>query len=92
MIDQLLEAKLITQKEFKIYCLFTSDLGRECFSQMKDEVFWEEPEERLMTEGVMGFYDGRRSILRGIKSVVDKVEGIIHKQNLEKVRIESGEN
>jgi len=82
MIQQLLEARLITPNEFKLYSLFTSDLGRECFTQMKEELFWEEPSEDNMTTATLGFYEGRRSVLRGIKSIIDKVEGIIHKQNL----------
>ena len=81
MIETLMEAKLVTPNELKIYQLFTSDLGRECFNQMKEELFWEETEEQSMTAGVLGFYEGRRSILRGIKSVVDKVETLIRKQN-----------
>jgi len=81
MIQELMEAKLISPKEFKIYQLFTSDLGRECFTTMTDELFWEEPGEEAMTEGVLGFYDGRRSVLRGIKSTIEKVQNLIHKQN-----------
>lgn len=83
MIDTLLEAKLISPKEFKLYQLFTSDLGRQVFTELKEELFWEEPTEEVMTEGVLGFYDGRRSVLRGIKTAIEKVEHMIHKQNLE---------
>ena len=82
MIETLMEAKLISPKEFKIYQLFTSDLGRECFTTMTDELFWEEPDEGLMTEGLLGFYDGRRSVLRGIKSTIEKVQNLIHEQNI----------
>lgn len=82
-IKTLFESKLITTKEYKVYELFTSDLGRECFRTMMDELFWEEPDESMMTSGVLGFYDGRRSVLRGIKSTIEKVEHMIHKQNLE---------
>lgn len=83
MIETIMEAKLITPRELKIYQLFTSDLGRECFVTMQEELFWEEPAEDLMTGNVLAFYDGRRSILRGIKSTIEKVQGLIHKQNLE---------
>jgi len=83
MIEKLLDAKLITPKEFKLYRLFRSELGIEVFNELKEEIFWEEPDETLMTEGVLGFYDGRRSVLRGIKSVIEKVETIIKKQHLE---------
>ncbi|MGC2661797.1 MAG: hypothetical protein WA324_27885 [Bryobacteraceae bacterium] len=83
MIETLMEAKLISPKEMKLYQLFTSNLGREVFTELKEELFWEEPTEEVMTEGVLGFYDGRRSVLRGIKTAIDKVEHMIHKQNLE---------
>lgn len=83
MIENLLEAKLISPKEFKIYRLFGGELGQECLKEMMEELFWEEPEEPMMTEGVLGFYEGRRSVLRGIKSVLGKVEMQIHKQQLE---------
>jgi hypothetical protein len=83
MIEKLLDANLITPKEFKLYRLFRSELGIEVFNELKEEIFWEEPDETLMTEGVLGFYDGRRSVLRGIKSVIEKVETIIKKQHLE---------
>lgn len=82
MIEQILDAQLITPKEFKIYKLFRSDLGIDVFKDMQEELFWEEPDEQLMTEGVLGFYDGRRSVLRGIKSTIEKVEALIRKQNL----------
>lgn len=80
MIQELLDAKLITQKEFKLYKLFTSKLGAEVFKEMQQEMFWEEPEEPLMTEGVLGFYDGRRSVLRSIKMCLEKVQAAINKQ------------
>lgn len=83
MIEQLFEAKLISPKEFKMYRLFNSDLGRECLNTMINELFWEEPDEALMTAGVLGFYDGRRSVIRGIKSTIEKVEALIHKQQIE---------
>ena len=91
MIETLMEAKLISPREFKLYQLFTSDTGRECLLIMQEEMFWEEPTEELMTAGVLGFYEGRRSVLRGIKSVIDKVETLFHKQNLEKQQKEKEE-
>lgn len=78
-----MNANLITPKEFKIYRLFNSELGQECFKEMKEELFWEEPDEPMMTEGVLGFYDGRRSILRGIKATLEKIEAIIKKHQSE---------
>lgn len=80
MIENLLDSQQISPKEFKLYKLFSSELGSEVFKELQDELFWEEPEETLMTAGVFGFYDGRRSVLRGIKSTISKVDTLIKKQ------------
>ena len=82
MIEQLVDAKLISPKEFKLYKLFTSEIGHECLRTMMDEMFWEEPQEDYFTEAHFAFYDGRRSVLRGIKATIEKVQEHIHKQNL----------
>ena len=80
MIESILDAKLITPKEFKLYKLFASELGCEVFKELQEELFWEEPDESIMTAGILGFYDGRRSVLRNIKLVVEKVDTIIKKR------------
>jgi hypothetical protein len=80
MIEELLKAKKISPSEFKLYKLFTSEIGSECLKTMMDEMFWEEPIEELMTAGVLAFYEGRRSVLRGIKSTIDKVQILINQQ------------
>ncbi len=82
MIEDLLNAKLISPKEYKIHRLYSSELGQECIKEMMEELFWEEPSEEFFTEAHFAFYDGRRSILRGIKSVIGKVEATIQKQQL----------
>ena len=80
MIEELLDAKLISPSEFKLFKLFSSELGRECLKTMIDEMFWEEPEEQLMTAETLAFYEGRRSVLRAIKAILEKVQSIINKQ------------
>ena len=71
----------ISPTERKLYDLFSSDLGRECFKEMQNELFWEEPEECEFSGVKFAFYDGRRSVLRNIKCTVEKVEHILRKQN-----------
>ena len=80
MIEELLDSKKISPKEFKLYKLFTSELGSECLKEMIEELFWEEPDETLMTAGVLGLYEGRRSYARSIKHTVEKVQAEINKQ------------
>lgn len=80
MIEELLDAKIISPDEFKLYKLFSSEIGSECLKTMMNEMFWEEPTEELMTGEVLAFYDGRRSVLRGIKANLEKVQAAINKQ------------
>ncbi len=47
---------------------------------MMNEMFWEEPQETIMTGEILAFYDGRRSVLRGIKANLEKVQAEINKQ------------
>lgn len=82
MIEALLESKKISPQEFKLYKLFASELGMECLKTMMSEMFWEEPDEMNFTREHFAFYDGRRSVLRGIKATIDKVDEHIRKQNL----------
>lgn len=82
MIESILDAKLISPTEFKCYKLYTSEIGSEVLRTMMDELFWEEPSEDYFTEAHFAFYDGRRSIVRGIKATIEKVTAIIAKQNL----------
>ncbi len=82
MIEALVNAKLISPQEFKLYKLFASELGSECLNTMMNEMFWEEPNEEYFTEAHFAFYDGRRSVLRGIKANIDKVQAAINKNNL----------
>jgi hypothetical protein len=88
MIEGLLDSKLITPSEFKVYKLYASELGQEVFKQMQNELFWEEPCEEFFTEAHFAFYDGRRSVLRGIKSTVEKVQNLINKQLSDEVKDE----
>ncbi len=89
MIEQLENAKMISPKEHKIYKLFTGELGAECLRTMMDELFWEEPSEEFFTEAHFAFYDGRRSVLRGFKATIDKVDAYIRKQNLLEVKVKA---
>ncbi|CAB4127744.1 hypothetical protein UFOVP98_17 [uncultured Caudovirales phage] len=83
MIDDLLNSNKITPSEFKLYRLFTSELGESCLKTLMEELFWEEPNENDFRGETFAFYDGRRSVIRGIVATIQKVEHIIHEQNLE---------
>jgi len=73
MIDDLLTTKKITPKEFKLYQLFGTALGHEVLTNLMDEAFMEEPMEEQMNGVLFAFYDGRRSLLRAIRTTLDKI-------------------
>ena len=81
MVEDLLKAQKISPREYKLYSLFGTQLGYECLSIMIDEAFMEEPLEEEMTGVRFAFYDGRRSLLRAIRTIVDKVHSIIKENN-----------
>ena len=83
MINELLESNKISPSEFKLYQMFTSPLGHEVLTGLMEELFWEEPSDYDFKGTTFAFYDGRRSVIRGIKATIKKVEHIIHEQNLE---------
>lgn len=80
MIENLLEAKKISQEEFKLYKLFSSELGCEVLKNMKEELFWEEPSENTFSGTAFAFFDGRRSVIRAINATISKVQFEINKQ------------
>ena len=80
MIEQLLETKKISPEEFKLYKLFSSEIGNEVLKNMKEELFWEEPTEMTFTGESFAFFDGRRSVIRAICATISKVQFEINKQ------------
>lgn len=82
MIDDLLDLKRISPEEHDIYMLFqVNDLGRKCLDKMMLEAFMDEPSDKQFSNTGFAFYDGRRSLLRDIKSVIKHVESIIQEVN-----------
>lgn len=80
MIDEMLAAKKISPIEFKIYKLFSSELGHECLKDMIEQSFWEEVNPDHCTGESFAFVEGRRSVLRAIKCTVEHVQNEITKQ------------
>lgn len=80
-LNKLVESKKISPREFKLYSLFSSELGQECLKDMIEETFMEEPLEQEFTGVRFAFYDGRRSLIRAMKVTVEKVRAIIKESN-----------
>ncbi len=80
MIEDLLQAKIITTFEFKIFKLFTTELGSECLRELIEQSFWEEANPDHASSEAFAFVEGRRSVLRAIKCTVERVQNEINKQ------------
>lgn len=80
MIEALLDSNKISNEEFKLYKLFTSELGSECLKQMIEQSFWEEANPDVSTTETFAYVEGRRSVLRAIKCTIDKVQFEINRQ------------
>ena len=80
MIEQLFDAKKISTEEFKLYKLFSNELGSEVLKNLIEELFWEEPPEMTFTGVSFAFFDGRRSVIRAICATISKVQFEINKQ------------
>lgn len=82
MINELLEAKKITESEHDLYVLFqVNELGRKCLDRMMRESFMDEPLHTEFSGVGFAFYDGRRSVLRDINRALLKVEFVLKEQN-----------
>lgn len=80
-INNLIQVKKISEQEFKVYSLFASELGQDVLKQMMNEAFMEEPMDKDFKGATFAFYDGRRSLLRSIKTTVERVQHILKENN-----------
>lgn len=75
MIDQLLQAKKIDEKQYEFYQLFhLNELGRKVLYRLMDGTYMDEPAEQDFSGVTFAFYDGRRAIVREIRSAILFVE------------------
>ncbi len=75
MIDQLLQAKKIDQKQFELYQLFhLNELGRKCLAWLMEGTYMDEPTDTEFSGVGFAYYDGRRAVLREIRRAVLFVE------------------
>jgi hypothetical protein len=82
MIDNLLNAKKITQAEHDLYVLFeVNELGRKCKDRMMLETYMDEPTEKEFGGVGFAFYDGRRSVFRDVHRAILKVQQQIKEYN-----------
>lgn len=87
-LQDLLDLKKITYIEFEIYMLFAcSEMGRSWFNASLMDSFMDQPSPNHCHGEVFAYMDGRRSIFRNIKSVMDNVENLL-KETLNDSRIE----
>lgn len=83
MIDDLIRLKKITRREANIYELFiVNESGRKWFKDTWHETFMDCAPPNMMNGEVLAYADGRRSILRDIVLVREKIDQLLAEQNL----------
>lgn len=77
-VEDLLRGQLISYEEFEAYILFSnSEMGKQWFDRMTLHTFMDEPSPENCNGLVFAYMDGRRSIFRNIRSIIDKVNQLI---------------
>lgn len=75
MIDELLRANRIDQKQYELYQLFqVNELGRKCLAWLMEGTYMDEPTAKEFSGVGFAYYDGRRAVLREIRNAVLFVE------------------
>jgi len=75
MIDQLLQAKKIDDKQYEAYQLFhLNELGRKWLYRLMDGTYMDEPTGMEFSGVGFAFYDGRRALIREIRNAILFVE------------------
>lgn len=78
MLDDLLSLKKISYQEHQVYTLFHLDeRGRKWVQFMLIDTFMDCVPPPAFSPEIFVFTDGRRSIIRDIKTIIDKVNGLI---------------
>ena len=77
-LEDLLSAGHISQNDYETYVLFShSEMGRKWFENMIIETFMDEPSPQHCIGEAFAYTDGRRSIFRNIKNVIDGINQLI---------------
>jgi len=75
MIEQLLEAKMISPEDFDMYMHYqVSELGRKLLTQGTMSTFMDEVPATEFNGERLGFNDGRRSVFRDVHLAILRVE------------------
>lgn len=72
-LDDLYKTKRISRWEYRTYLVFAGDdVGQEYLKETIDMMFMEEPQ--VMSAESITFSDGRRSVWRDIKRIIESVK------------------
>lgn len=81
ILQELLASNKISQEDIRTYTLFAvNEQGDTWLKEKIAQTFMEEPPKECMSEGLLGLYEGRRSLLREIKYTIDEINRLIREQ------------
>lgn len=80
-LDDLLNAKLISKREYFTYQLFNTEIGKEWIKDMINETYMDSASFTTFTGEAFAFADGRRSIMRDILMIQKRIEQLISEVN-----------
>ena len=79
-LQSLLHEGKITKREYKTYITFIgNDVAKEFLADMLDSIVMEEPQQP--TDTLFIWHDGRRSVWRDIKIMINKVNDVMEQYN-----------
>lgn len=80
ILDDLVTLKKISYVEAQVYRLFAVDeKGRDWFARMTHDTFMDCVPPPMMTTEILGYCDGRRSVLRDIYTTIEKIQTLLNK-------------
>lgn len=78
MIEQLVELKKISHEEAQIYQLFSMDeVGRNYLNRMIFDTFMDQAPPPAMTSEILAYTEGRRSIFRELKLIINNIDKLL---------------
>jgi hypothetical protein len=78
ILDDLLVSKKITKEEYDIYVLFElSEMGKQYMNRMVHDSFMDCASPFDMRTEILAYGEGRRSIFREIKIIVENINNLL---------------
>lgn len=83
LFEDLITTKKISYEEAEIYRLFALEgLGRSWFLRMVHDTFMDCAPPPMLTTEILAYCDGRRSIMRDVFDIINKVELLMKRESV----------